>query len=43
MMRDGRPDGWSETNIPPRTLLYNNVWDEITYPFLNFNAYTAEV
>ena len=21
----------------------NKVWDEITYPFLNFNGYTAEV
>ena len=24
-------------------LIHNSVWDEITYPFLNFNTATAEV
>ena len=28
---------WISNNIPQEG------WDEITYPFLNFNGYTAEI
>ena len=30
-------------NFNPSMDKYNNVWDESTYPFLNFNGATVEV
>ena len=39
-------DGWRGHSLPVagmRNYIHYKVWDEITYPFLNFNGYTIEV